>query len=68
MECEGYNVLHSVMLIKCLFSTLGWQGNLFFFDWKQLAWHMGCVCVYVYVFFLLYLFEAAVSQLSALKL
>lgn len=48
------------ILIMCLLRTLGLQGNLFLFGWK-LAWHMGCVymCVYVYVFFLLNLFEAA---------
>lgn len=38
------------MLIKCLFSMLGLQRNLFLFDWK-LAWPMGYVymCVSVCV-------------------
>lgn len=41
------------ILIKCLFRTLGLQGNLFLFDWK-LAWHMGCVytvCVCMFMCF-----------------
>lgn len=49
----------SSMLIKCRFGMLGLQRNLFLFDWK-LTWHMGYVFIYVYVFFLLNLFEAAV--------
>lgn len=40
----------SSMLIKCRFSMLGLQRNLFLFDWK-LTWHMGYVFIYVYVFF-----------------
>lgn len=51
------------ILIKCLFRTLGLQGKSIFI-WLEASKAHGvciyCMCVYVYVFFLLNLFEAAV--------
>lgn len=37
---------NSSVRIKCMFSMLGLQRNLFLFDWK-LTWHMGCIYIYI---------------------